>query len=152
MRLPKLTIALAILIFGFSACSKDVDVTILSRKGVAIEGSQEVPARSTAGNGTIDYAYNKTTKVLSYTVRWNSLSGPVVGMHIHGTALRGFNAGIVQNFSGYPTAVAGSFSGTFLVDGVAVKEDDLLRGAYYINIHTSLNPGGEIRGQIEFNN
>lgn len=150
MRLPKLTIAAAIITLVFAACKQDVDVTILSKKGVVLDGSQEVPARSTAGNGTMDYSYNQTTKQLSYTVKWNSLTGVPVGMHIHGTALRGFNAGIVQNFTGYPSAVAGTFTGTFFVDGVAVKEADLLRGAYYLNIHTQLNPGGEIRGQIEF--
>jgi hypothetical protein len=36
------------------------------------------------------------------------------------------------------------------VDGVAVREEDLLNGMYYINIHTATYPGGEIRGQIVF--
>lgn len=37
-----------------------------------------------------------------------------------------------------------------MVDGSAIKEDSLMAGMYYFNIHTAKYPGGEIRGQIEF--
>ena len=47
------------------------------------------------------------------------------------------------------TATAGNFNRSVAVDGQAIKEDSLLLGYYYFNIHTSNNPGGEIRGQIE---
>jgi len=131
-----------------SSCYRDPETNILAKTGLPMDGSQEVPAKNTAANGTLDVAYNTTTKTLSYTVRWNSLTGNIVGMHIHGVATKGVNAPIVQNFSGYSTAQTGTFSGTFFVDGVVVKEEDLLRGAYYLNIHTPTNPGGEIRAQI----
>ena len=131
-----------------ASCKQDLGTTIIAKPGVVLEGSQEVPAKPGAGNGTMDLAYNRTTRTLSYTVRWNSLSGNIVGMHIHGSAGAGSNAAVVQNFSGYSTAQSGTYSGTFFVDGIAVKEEDLLRGGYYLNIHTALNPGGEIRGQI----
>lgn len=147
MRLLKLLSFLAVIIL-FASCSQDLDTTILSKKDVVLDGSQEVPAKSTAASGTMDLAYNRSTRTLSYTVRWNSLTGNPVGMHIHGSAGKGSNAPVVQNFSGYPAAQSGSFSGTFFVDGVSVKEEDFLRGGYYLNIHTAINPGGEIRGQI----
>lgn len=148
MRFLKLTTALAI-IAVLTSCEQDLNTTILSKTGVVLDGSQEVPARSTAANGTMDLAYNRTTRTLTYTVRWNSLTGNPVGMHIHGPAGRGFNAPIVQNFSGFPAAQTGSYTGTLFVDGLVIKEEDLLRGAFYVNIHTTLNQGGEIRGQIE---
>ena len=75
----------------------------------------------------------------------------------------GYAAGIVQNIvatsnsifaqktSGkYTYAKSGTLSGTLLVDGTVIKENDLLNGQYYLNIHTSVYPGGEIRGQITF--
>jgi len=34
------------------------------------------------------------------------------------------------------------------VDGVKIKEEHILAGEYYINLHTAANPGGEIRGQL----
>ena len=46
--------------------------------------------------------------------------------------------------------MSGTFTNSFMVDGVAVKEDSLLNGYYYMNFHTTTYPGGEIRGQIEF--
>ncbi len=148
MRLRKSYLLLsALAIVFFSSCKQD-DPVLMVKTGLPMDGSQEVPAKNTAANGTIDVSYNTATKTLSYTVRWNSLTGNIVGFHIHGVATKGFNAAIVQNFSGYSTAQTGTFSGTFFVDGVVVKEEDLLRGAYYINIHTPTNTGGEIRAQI----
>ena len=137
-----------VLIVAFASCKQDLNTTIISKKDVVLDGSQEVPAKSSAANGTMDLAYNRTTRTLTYTVKWNSLTGNPVGMHIHGSAGAGANAAIVQNFSGYPLTQSGTFTGTFFVDGVSVKEEDFLRGGYYLNIHTPLNPGGEIRGQI----
>jgi len=148
MRLRKSYLFLsALAILAFSSCKQE-DPNLIVRTNLPMEGAQEVPAKNTAANGSIDVSYNTSTKTLSYTVRWNSLTGNIVGFHIHGVATKGFNAGIIQNFAGYSTAQTGTFSGTFFVDGVVVKEEDLLRGAYYINIHTPTNPGGEIRAQI----
>lgn len=137
-------------LFVFSSCTGDkLDDEILTAT-LPIEGSQEVPARATSGNGSMDLVYNRELRTLSYTVRWNSLTGPVTIAHIHGTAARGTNAGILQDWSASITkAVAGTYTGTVLIDGVVFNEEDLLLGRYYVNIHTTANPGGEIRGQIE---
>jgi hypothetical protein len=148
MRLLKLTAILSFIIISIASCKQDLNTTIISKKDVVLDGSQEVPAKPSAANGTMDYSYNRSTRTLTYTVRWNSLTGVPVGMHIHGSAGAGYNAPIVQNFSGYPSSQTGTYSGTFFVDGLVVKEDDLLRGGYYLNIHTATNTGGEIRGQI----
>ncbi len=111
----------------------------------------------------MDVFYSKETRTLSYTVNWSGLTDSVLLMHIHGLAPTGFAAGVVQNIvtasngifpqktSGkYTYAKTGKLSGTLLVDGLAVKEEDLLNGQYYMNIHTSVYTGGEIRGQIWF--
>ncbi|MEO7922398.1 MAG: CHRD domain-containing protein [Chitinophagaceae bacterium] len=45
---------------------------------------------------------------------------------------------------------SGTISATLLVDGVVIKEADLLNGNFYMNIHTPAFPAGEIRGQIKF--
>jgi hypothetical protein len=81
-------------------------------------------------------------------------------MHIHGVAPKGFNAGVIYNIitptNGLATPnptlypATGKFSGTVLADGFVIKEQDLLNGLYYLNIHTAAYPGGEIRGQIVF--
>ena len=82
MRLRKSYFILPVLSIVLFSCSQDLDTTILTRTALPMEGAQEVPAKNTAANGTLDIAYNKNTKTLSYTVKWNSLTGPIVGFHI----------------------------------------------------------------------
>ncbi len=133
-----------------ASCKEDdLDDQLLSAVSLPMSGLQEVPAKIVAATGNIDAYYNRNTRTLSYKVYWMGLSGPIVGFHIHGSAQKGVNAPIIQNFSGYSTAVQGVFSGSVLFDGIIFKEEDLFKGQYYINIHTALNPGGEIRGQLE---
>jgi hypothetical protein len=138
-------------LFLISACTTDkLGDKILTATNLPMDGLQEVPVKQVSANGSMDVVYNKDTRTLSYTIRWNSLSGTPVGSHIHGTASKGFNAGILQDFtSSLPKVLSGTYSGTALIDGVVLKEEELLLGRYYINIHTPINPGGEIRGQIE---
>jgi len=169
MKLIKLTV-LASLIFSslalLSSCEPDAELkktTDFSKSGIVLSGAQEVPANASAALGTMDVFYTRETRILSYTVNWTGLTDSVLLMHIHGLAPTGYAAGVVQSIvatsnSIFPQKTSGKFtfaktgklSGTLLVDGVAVKEVDLLNGLYYMNIHTNTYTGGEIRGQIVF--
>jgi hypothetical protein len=75
-----------------------------------------------------------------------------VRIGIYGPAARGFVTGsaIQVITSGFAAATQGSYSNTLLVDNVTVKESDLLKGEFYVMVHTAANATGEIRGQIEF--
>ena len=152
MRSFKFLLALAVTgMFILGSCTADkLEENVLTATALPIDGLQEVPQRQTAGNGTMDIVYNRNTRTLSYTVRWNSLTGPVASAHIHGTASKGVNAGVLQDWtSTISKTVSGTYSGSVFIDGVVFNEEDLLLGRYYVNIHTATFPGGEIRGQIE---
>jgi hypothetical protein len=166
MRKLKLSALLTLLTLStltFSSCEEDNtdQEAQYQNRTIAMTGAQEVPAVPTAATGTINAEYSKLTKTLYYTVNWTGLTGPVAAMHIHGLADPGSNAGIVQNIitasNGIATPSAtrfgtsGGFAASVFVDGVAIKEADLLAGKYYINIHTATYPNGEIRGQIVLN-
>ena len=154
------------ILFAFSSCEKNSEkkkTTEFEKKNIPMTGAQETPAVPSSALGSMDVYYSKETRILSYTVRWSGLTDSVMLMHIHGLAPKGFNAPVVQNIvtpsnsifpqktSGkYTYHKTGSLSGTLLADGVVVKEQDILNGMYYINIHTTVYPGGEIRGQIVF--
>ena len=144
------------LFFAFSlftmACKKSTNTNndIVAKNNIPMEGSQEVPAKSTAATGSTDVYYNKVTKVLTYTIRWNNLTGSPTGMHFHSPCLRGSNASVIVPITGYAASTSGSISGSVTFDNVTQKEDEFLTGKWYSNIHTAANPGGEIRGQIEF--
>ena len=169
MKLFKL-IALPFLLFAFVAsmtsCEKNAEkkkVTEYEKKDIPLTGAQETPATPTSALGSMDVAYSKETRTLSYTVRWSGLTDSVMLMHIHGLAPTGFAAPVVQTIVGtantiflqktsgkFTFAKTGTLTGTLLADGVLVKEQDILNGSYYMNIHTATYPGGEIRGQVIF--
>jgi hypothetical protein len=165
--LSVLTLAIAI---GFVSCEKDAEkkkYLEYMKSGIPMTGAQETPPFNvSSATGTLDVYYAKNSKTLSYKVTWQGLTDTIVGMHIHGTAPQGYSTGIVQNIlitkneAQFPFR-GGSYSGSLLVDGVVIKEENLLNGMYYLNIHTKgivpgLAPpnntyaGGEIRGQIKF--
>jgi CHRD domain len=169
MRLIRLT-ALSLLVFAFAlnmvSCEPDDEIKSTQeyiRTGIVMSGAQETPANPSPALGSMDVTYNKGSKILSYKVTWQGLTDSVMLMHIHGVAPTGFSTGVVQNIvtpsnglypqktnNKYTFLKSGTISNTLTVDGVKVKEEDLLNGYYYMNIHTTNYPGGEIRGQIKF--
>ena len=151
MRLLKLTAVLFLFSFAFISCDKEVYHEPGEYSGSStMSGSEEVPAVTTNASGTIRVNYSQRTKTLNYIITWIGLTGTVTGGHIHGVGERGVNAGVLQSFGfGATTPSIGSFTGSLLVDGVKITEELLLSGKYYVNIHTSLNTGGQIRGQLE---
>jgi hypothetical protein len=163
MKLTALTSLLFVFVIGTSSCEKNAEkkkTTDYEKKGILLTGAQEVPANTATAIGIMDVTYSKETRILNWSVTWSGLTGPVTLMHIHGVAPAGFNASPVLNIIAGANALAlpnailypatGKFSGTMLCDGFVVKEQDLLNGLYYMNIHTTANGGGEIRAQIVF--
>ncbi|HEY6063221.1 MAG TPA: CHRD domain-containing protein [Chitinophagaceae bacterium] len=163
IKLTALTSLLFVFVLGISSCEKIAEkkkTTDYQKNGILMTAAQEVPANTSTALGIMDVFYSKETRLLTWSVTWTGLTGPVSLMHIHGLAPKGYSAGVVYNIitpsNGLATPnptlypATGKFSGTMLADGVIVKEPDLLNGFYYMNIHTAANPGGEIRGQIVF--
>lgn len=159
MQLLKLTVLSSILfavIVIVLSCEKETQrANYYVKTGITMSGAQETPVNPSTAQGSLDVSYDKNIKVLVYKFSWSGLADTIVGIHIHGLAPVGFNASIVQNILTVRNEAAfpfrgGSYSGTLLVDGVRIKEDDLLNGLYYLNIHSKVYPGGEIRAQVKF--
>ncbi len=121
-----------------------------------LAGGNEVPATTSTATGTATFDLSGTT--VTYTVNYSGLSGPPTGSHIHVGAST-VAGPVVIAFSGLPTTAAGTFTGTFAqadihaqTSPVIATLDDLLAqmrsGNTYVNIHSTVNPGGEIRGQL----
>ena len=164
MQLLKLTVLSSFLFaiaFSFTSCEKDAEkkkTQEFLKSGLPMTAAQENnPNNVSTALGSLDVYYAKNSKILSYKFTWQGLTDTIVGIHIHGLAPAGYNAGIVQNILPlnqknepmFPFR-GGSYSGTFNVDGVVVKEENILNGLYYLNIHTKTYTGGEIRAQIRF--
>jgi hypothetical protein len=106
-----------------------------------INGAQEVPPSGSPATGFACFVLN-ADNTLDYLVSYNGLTGVEAAAHIHGPAPAGINAAVV-----FPFAVGSPKIGTF-GPLTAAQVADLSGGLYYVNIHSTLFPGGEIRGQI----
>lgn len=110
-----------------------------------LNGAQEVPPVDTEATGKGSFIYDAMRGMLHYTVMVSDIEN-VTAAHIHRGPV-GVNGPVVFTlFSG------GTFDADNPVGGAAALGAgdvvDLLTYFYYVNVHTSANPGGEIRGQI----
>ena len=53
---------------------------------VALTGAQQVPPVQTGANGMADLSYDPATRMLTWSVTYNGLSGPATMAHFHGPA------------------------------------------------------------------
>ena len=109
-----------------------------------LEGSQRVPVVTTAATGTFAVTADPVAGTL---VAHANTSGAdnATAAHLH-EAYAGLNGGVAIALTQDPSNVA-----RWSAVGAAIDADQLaaLRaGRLYVNIHTPLNPGGEIRGQV----
>jgi len=112
-----------------------------------IEGAQEVPPNPTTGLGNISGTYNDVTRELMFRVVFTGLLSPTTAAHFHAPAQPGVNAPVVIGFAGFPVGVfSGAFSDTVIL--TPAQNIEIIGGLWYVNIHTSASPGGEIRGQL----
>ena len=151
MRLPKLTsifLCLSIVFVVSCTSTAEVEKDNIYYGTITMTGAAETPPVTTTATGTIEASYNRFTKTLSYSLSFSGLSDSAVAAHIHGLGETGILAPVVQTFNSFPRRKAGSYSGSLLIDGIKIKEEDLLASRYYINIHSKTYSGGEIRGQL----
>ena len=109
-----------------------------------LSGSQEVPPAATTASGQAEVQYNQNTGKLTWKVTYTGLSAAATAGHIHGPAAMGANAGVVVPFPGNITAQPVTGEAALTIAQYA----DLAAGLYYVNVHSTKFPGGEIRGQL----
>jgi CHRD domain-containing protein len=175
MRNRAMTLAIAgvamTAVFTLDACSDKITTTntnptptstIVTFKAT-MNGPSEVPANTTTGTGSFTATLDTATNIFTYAFTFTGLTTPVNNGHIHGPATTTVAAGTTINFNTLPGAqfsfgqTAGTGSGvsvlstsnqiTATMNGDSLKKL-LFAGLTYVNIHTTQNPGGEIRGQI----
>ncbi|TVQ50320.1 MAG: CHRD domain-containing protein [Phycisphaerales bacterium] len=113
-----------------------------------ISGSQEVPAVDTPATGVGLVTINTETNLLTWDISYQDLIGTMTVAHFHGPADFGANAPVELDIT--DTGTPGTQSGSFLGEAMITNDQmaQLLDGLWYINIHSTFSPPGEIRGQV----
>lgn len=135
-----ITLALMSVFFATGASAGIISWT------ASLDGAQEVPASGSSATGSAFGTLDDLSGTLSWNISFSGLSGPAVGLHFHGPAPAGANAGVLINvgdISGLTSSSIGS------ADLSPMQIGYLLDGLMYINVHTAQFPAGEIRGQVE---
>jgi hypothetical protein len=137
-----------------------------------LTGFEETPLTiSTDGNGKFRARISKDETMVEWDLSYADLEGEVQQAHIHFGATRitgGISVFLCTNLGNGPAgtqpcpAAPATISGVFMAadvigptgQGIAPGElDELIRairaGATYANVHTTLVPSGEIRGQLD---
>ena len=112
----------------------------------SLSGDKETPANMTKGSGDGTATFDDVTHILKYKVEFKDLTGPAVAAHFHGPAKEGVAAGVQVPVKS-PAPLTSPITGQAII--TAKQAMDLENGLWYFNIHTKVNPKGEIRGQVE---
>ena len=153
------------------ACKKDSTTAAVVTTPVSnivtfranLTSGAEVPPNATTGYGTFVATLDTVTNVFTYDLTFTGLSANVSNGHIHGPSVATATSGTTINFNTLPGATfslgaqAGTGHGVAVLNAAtsitATMSGDSLKkllfaGLTYANIHTTANPGGEVRGQI----
>lgn len=106
-----------------------------------LSGDQEVPAKTSKATGYATVVLDPVTKTLSGAVVTSGIVGSAA--HIH-DGLPGVAGPVIFPLVGGPTVWTVP-AGTVLTDAQIAT---LHAGGYYVNVHSTGAPGGEIRGQL----
>lgn len=169
IQIRQLRLVALVLVFGSVACDVGETVSAAPEQfASALSGSNEVPPVTTTATGNATFTAIGDTAI-SYSIVVNGLTGVTMG-HIH-VGGAGVSGGVVvwllpPNGTA-PQPASGTVNGTLAtgtitaawIRGIGTSAPisldslkSLMRsGNAYVNIHTSANGGGELRGQITSN-
>jgi len=121
-----------------------------------LSDDNEVPPNESGASGSALVTLNQGQGEVCFEIEAEGFSSGILFAHIH-VGGAGVNGGVVVTLfdPGAPgpdvtlPADTGFFSDCIEgVDGDLIKDIRQNPAGYYINIHTTVNPGGEIRGQL----
>jgi len=149
-------------------CSLVSAPAALFQYSVMLDGPSEFPPVASPGTGYALVFFDDTADTMQVQVLFSGLLGTTTASHIHAATIVPFTGtiGVATPLAGFPIGVTiGSYSntldltssGTFSAGYISANggtpasaEAALLaaaqQGRAYLNIHTTLFPGGEIRG------
>jgi|EndMetStandDraft_5_1072996.scaffolds.fasta_scaffold325168_2 hypothetical protein len=129
----------SLLAWGVQAAAQVANTTTLMAR---LSGASIVPPNDSKATGNLQASLDKETRVLTWNLTTNGLSGPPIGASLHAPAMPGENAAVAV-----PLPLGKGVEGG-TVTLTAVQIDHMLAGRAYVNVVTTAAPEGEIRGQL----
>ena len=160
MKKALLALALVMSVAAARADIFDINLNATNNPSGILSGLFEVPANaSTATGGEVGAGifYDNATSGLTINAAYGlfgfqPLTSPFTATHLH-LAPAGVNGPVIINLNSGATDIhtaftpnSGFFSGTVTL--TPVQETALFANNIYINIHSTVFPGGEIRAQL----
>jgi hypothetical protein len=102
-----------------------------------------VPPTASDGAGSALVTLNRGQREVCWDIEVHDLTSPVILAHIHHGAA-GSNGPVVVDFMEPVNGLSGCVSADAALI-TAIREDP---ADYYVNVHTTTFPGGEVRGQL----
>ena len=127
--------------------------SIITFTAILLPGN-ETPPHMTPATGNILVTLNDVLLTLDVDETFQGLSVPASAAHLHCCALLGVNAPVALPFASFPLTVSDHYVHSFNLSSdlsgitAAAFITALESGQVYANIHDSVFPGGEIRGQL----
>lgn len=148
-KLPKLA-AVAACVGGLALAVPGVASAAGITFFAVLNSGQEMQTTKPTSNalGTALATLDIPTRMLCYAISYTALEGGAeLAAHFHGPASAGQNAAVLFTISPSPSALDSPKSGC--VGPLTPKNvSDLKKGLFYINVHSTNFPDGEIRGQV----
>ena len=114
---------------------------------VQLTGAEETPPVTTKGTGTADLTWDASTRVMTWHINYSDLSSPATMSHFHNGA-NGAKCGgpVVIWLTKKGSPVKSPITGKATLTPEQAQQLDA--GNWYINVHSTDHPGGEICGQV----
>jgi hypothetical protein len=150
---------LAASVFGFFHATALPAAAQTFTLAATLTGAGEVPPLNTGAFGSATVTVDMGARTITYRIDVYNLPSGVTASHIHVGAI-GTNGPVVVNFAPpVPASNDFGFSGTIRDTDFILRPDQGIRSAEdalqaiigensYVNVHSAVNPAGEIRGQL----
>jgi len=108
-----------------------------------LNAAQETPPGTSNSQGVALVLLDKDTSKVCYRLSYSALAGTEFAAHFHAPGAPGVSAPII---AGIDPPIGSPKHGCVQFTKDQVKQ--LNRGLVYLNVHSDVAPGGEIRGQV----
>jgi hypothetical protein len=133
---------------GFIALAAHLSAVVVVYQ-FPLSGLEEVPPNASPATGFATVTLDTESNLLAWDVVFSGFQGTYTNAHFHGPAAPGVNTGTLVGIhqAEFLGQTSGQLVGSTTLTNMVHKQH-ILDGLTYINLHSTVFPGGEIRGQV----